>query len=177
MRATPSVTLRVTNSRPRRSDSWLKSMPGHRVEPEALAIVHGDPVTVDFRDAVRAARIERRVLVLRRLEHLAEHLARAGLIEPRLGGRLAHRFEHARHAERREFARENGLSPRRLHEALCREVVDLVGRGSAHRVDQGVLVEEVGRHELDLVDQMRDPLVGGRGAASNDADDPVAFCQ
>ena len=27
MRATPSVTLRVTNSRPRRGDSWLKRMP------------------------------------------------------------------------------------------------------------------------------------------------------
>jgi len=35
------------------------------------------------------------------------------------------------------------------------------------------LVEQVGRHELEPIDQMRDPLVGGGGAPSDDADDAV----
>ena len=77
MRATPSVTLRVTNSMPRRGDSWLNRMPDHREEVVALAIVDRDPVGVDLGDAVRAARVERRRLVLRRSPDLAEHLARA----------------------------------------------------------------------------------------------------
>ena len=68
MRATASVTLRVTNSRPRRSALVIEQDPGHRVQPEALAIVHRDPVAVHLGDAVRAPRIERRRLALRRLD-------------------------------------------------------------------------------------------------------------
>src|SRR5262249_34248988 len=99
----------------------------HRVEPEALTIVHGDPMAVDFRDAVGTARVERRRLALWRFDDLAEHLTRAGLIEPRLRRRLLHRLEHPRHAERRELTREHGLRPGCLHEALCGEIVDLLG--------------------------------------------------
>jgi len=33
MRATPSVTLRVTNCLPRRGDSWLKRIPEHAKIP------------------------------------------------------------------------------------------------------------------------------------------------
>src|SRR5262249_15984657 len=57
-----------------------------RIEAKALAVVHRDPVAVDLRDAVWAPWIERRALALRRLHDLAEHLARAGLVEPRLRG-------------------------------------------------------------------------------------------
>src|SRR5712691_2596285 len=45
-------------------------------EVVALAIVHRDGVAVHLGDAVRAARVKGRVLVLGRLPHLAEHLAR-----------------------------------------------------------------------------------------------------
>src|SRR5688500_18656826 len=78
-------------------------------ETEALAVVHGDPVTVDLRHTVGAAWVERRGLALRSLDHLAELLARAGLVEARLWRRLAHRLEHSRHTEGRELPREHGL--------------------------------------------------------------------
>src|SRR3954462_1397281 len=83
-----------------------------RVQRKALAVVHGNPVAVHLRHAVRASRIEWRGLPLRRLVHLAEHLARAGLIEARVRRRLLHRFEHARDTERGELAGEHGLVPR-----------------------------------------------------------------
>src|SRR5262249_61175605 len=51
----------------------------------ALAIVDRDVVSVDLRHAVRASRMERGGLALRGLAHLAEHLARARLVEARLG--------------------------------------------------------------------------------------------
>ena len=101
MRATPSVILRVTNSRPRRGDSWLKRMPETANMLVALAIVDGDVVPVDLGHAVRAARIEGRVLVLRHLLHLAEHLRGRRLVEADRRIDAADRLEHARHAERR----------------------------------------------------------------------------
>ena len=110
----------------------------HGEQAERLAVVHRDPVPVHLRHAVRGARIERRRLALRRLHHLAEHLARAGLVEPRLGRGALHRLEHARHAERGELAGEHRLRPRRRDEALRREVVDLVGLRVADRVDERV---------------------------------------
>src|SRR5438093_375989 len=56
-----------------------------RVDIIALSVVHCDEVSVDLGDAVGAARVEGRSLALRRLAHLAEHLARAGLVEARPG--------------------------------------------------------------------------------------------
>ena len=55
--------------------------PGHRVQAVRLAVVDGDPVAVGLRDAVRAARVERRLLVLRHLAHLPEHLRGRRLVE------------------------------------------------------------------------------------------------
>src|SRR5207248_228443 len=99
--------------------------PAAGVQAVGLAVVDGDPVAVDLGHAIRAARIERRRLALRRLHHLAEHLAGAGLVEADLGVDYADGVEDARHAESRRLAREHGLAPRRLHERLRSQVVDL----------------------------------------------------
>src|SRR5579863_3624596 len=150
---------------------------GDRVQAEAFAIVDGDPVAVHLRDAVRAPRVERRELVLRRLLHLAEHLARAGLVEPRLRGCFPHRLEHPGDAERGELASQYGLGPGGLHEALRGEIVDLARRCIADRIDQRVLVEEVGGHQVDLVDEVRDPFIWRGGATAYDPDNAVAFAE
>src|SRR5262249_57175205 len=55
--------------------------PRARVEAVALAVVDGDMVAVHLGHAVRAPRVKRGGLALRRLAHLAEHLARARLVE------------------------------------------------------------------------------------------------
>src|SRR6185312_32018 len=62
------------------------------VQPIGLAIVHHDPVAVELGDAVRAARIERRALALRRLMRLAVKLRGRGLVE-------ADGFVHAEDAD------------------------------------------------------------------------------
>ena len=59
----------------------VEEHPRHREQIVALAVVHRDVVGEHLRDAVRAARIERRQLGLRHLADLAEHLARRGLVE------------------------------------------------------------------------------------------------
>ena len=56
------MILRVTNSRPRRGDSWLNRMPERGVQVVALAVVDRDPVAVDLGHAVGRARVERRRL-------------------------------------------------------------------------------------------------------------------
>jgi hypothetical protein len=52
MRAAARVILRVTNSTPRRGDSWLNRMPLDAWMPYASRALHGDPVRVDLGDAV-----------------------------------------------------------------------------------------------------------------------------
>ena len=119
-----------------------------RVQSVRLAIVHGDPMAVDLRDAVGAARIERRLFGLRRLDGVAEHLRTRRLIEANRGIDLADRFEHARHAQRGELAGEHRLPPRRRNERLRGEIVDLVGRNVGHDRGNRTLIEQVARDEF-----------------------------
>src|SRR5262249_24487964 len=112
----------------------IEKYPGDRVETVTLAIVDRDPMAVDFRNAIWRARIERCPLALRGLDDLPEHLAGARLIEARLRRRFSHRLQHARHANRGEFSREDGLRPRRLHEALSRQIVNFIRGTGEHRV-------------------------------------------
>ena len=150
---------------------------GHRVHAEALAIVDGDPVAVDLRHAVRTSRIERRRLPLRRLDHLPEHLARAGLIESGIRRSLLRRLEHPCDTESGELAGQDGLCPRRTDEALRREIVDLVGLMLPHRVDERMLVEQVRGDELHVIHNVGDALECGRRASPNHADDAVALVE
>ena len=153
MRASELVILRVTNSRPRRSLSWLKRMPLDACRSVRLAVVHRHVVAEHLGDAVRRARVERRPLGLRRLAHLAEHLRRARLVEADrvvLGAADdAHRLEHAQHAEAGDLRGELGLLERELHEADRAEVVDLVGLHLLDRGDQRREVAQVAADELE----------------------------
>jgi hypothetical protein len=63
------------------------------------------------------------------------------LIEARFGRGFLHRLQHSRDAERGEFAGEDGLRPRCLHEALRGEIVDLVDLEIADDVGERRLVE------------------------------------
>ena len=150
---------------------------GNGVQGEALAIVHGDPVPVDLRHAVWASRIEWRRLTLRRFVHLAEHLARAGLIEPGVRRRLLHCLEHARHAEGREFAGEHRLCPGRLDEALRGEVVDLIRLVVAHDIRERCLIEQICRHQLDVIDEVTNPLIRCGRASPYNADHLVTLLE
>jgi hypothetical protein len=79
MRATDSVILRVTNSRPRRA-TRVEQSPDTANSPIALAVVHGDPVTVELGHRVGLRGYERRRLGLRRLANHPNIRARS-LIE------------------------------------------------------------------------------------------------
>ena len=122
MRATASVTLRVTNSMPR-GDSWLNRMPLEACRPK-LAIVDGDPVAIELGHAVGAARVERRVLVLALGLDQAEHLAGGSLVEARF--RAERRIASSRWVTPTVDAGGHRLVPGSPDEALCRRVVDLL---------------------------------------------------
>jgi hypothetical protein len=85
-----------------------------------------------------------------------------------VGRGLFRRLEHPCDAKRREFPRQHRLRPRRADEALRREVVDLVRLTFTHRIDQRMLIEQIGGNELHLIDDVGDALVGGRRAPPND---------
>ena len=139
----------------------------HREEVVALAVVHGDVMREHLRHAVRAARVERRHLGLRHFAHLAEHLARRGLIEA--DGRVdaADGVEHPRDALRVELAGEHRLIPRRRHERHGREVVDLVRPHIVDESKERQLVEQVGVPQRDAVEQVLDaPACSARSGAA-----------
>ena len=139
--------------------------PGGGEEVVALAVVHGDEVAVALGDPVGRARVERRGLALRHLEHLPEHLGGGRLVEARLRRDLAHGLEHARDAGGGELRREHRLRPGGRHERHGGEVVDLVGLALAEHVDERALVEEVAGVEHEVVAEPLEPLEGlGRGA-------------
>ncbi len=147
------------------------------VQPVALAVVDGDPVAVDLRHAVGAARVERRRLALGHLLHLAEHLRRAGLVEADLGVDQADGIEHPRHPQCGRLARQHGLGEAGLHEGLGRQVVDLRRPVIAQDVDERHLVEKVARYELDLVLNVRDALEVQRAGPPHHADHRVTLRQ
>ena len=104
----------------------------HRVHPVRLAVVARDPVAEDLAHAVWTARMEGRLLVLRRLAHLAEHLARRRLVEAALDVLLADRVEEAQRAHRIGVRRVLRHAEAHLHVTLGAEVVHLVGPDRAH---------------------------------------------
>ena len=148
-----------------------------RVHAVALAVVDRDPVAVGLRDAVGAARVERRLLGLRHLLHLAEHLRRGRLVEADRRVDVADRLEHARDADGGELGGQHRLRPRGRHEALRGEVVDLVRLRGAQRLLQRGLVEQVGLQQLDAARQVRDALERLGARAAHDAVDLVALVE
>src|SRR5207248_410126 len=99
-------------------------------QPVTLAVVDRRPVGKHFRDAVRAAWMKRRCLILPLHLRLSEHLARRRLVEARLRTEQADRFEHVQRADSRDLRSVDGLGPRNADEALRGKVIDLVGARS-----------------------------------------------
>ena len=98
-----------------------------------LAVVLGDPVRVHLRCAIRAAGVERGVLVLRRRAG-TEHLTGAGLVEA--NGRVAgaDRLEEIEGGDAGRLGGVPGLIERDAHVRLRREVVDLVRMDLMHQL-------------------------------------------
>ncbi len=142
-----------------------------RVQVIRLAVVDRDEVSVGLGNAVGRARVERRRLGLRDLEHLAEHLARGGLVEARLGAHFAHRLEHARDADAGELGGQRRLDPRHRDERHRGQVVDLGRLGRAQGVDERALVEQVALVQRDAVADLLDAVeLLGRGTADHAVD-------
>jgi len=155
----------------------IEQDPGHPEEVVALAVVHRHPVPVELGRAVRRSRVERRRFALWRLDDLAEHLRRAGLVEADIGIDDADRFEDSGHAERGDVAGEHRLREARHHEALRREVVDLGGPVLVHHRDHRALVEQVAGHEGDVVLDVRNALERDGRAAAGHAHHVVALLE
>ena len=105
-----------------------------------LAKVDGHPVRVELGDAIRAARIEGRLLVLRRRRQ-AEHLRRRRLVEARRASAGPNRFQQPGRAQPVGVAGVFGLVEGNMDLALGGQVVDLIG---LHRHHQPVQAARVG---------------------------------
>ena len=134
-------------------------------------------MAVDLGDPVGTPRVKRRLLVLRRLPHHSEHLARRGLVEADALVHEAHGLEHARDAQARELGREHGLAPRRRHEGLRGQVVHLVGAALLEQADERELVQEVRLSELQAMADVLQPLAIVLARSPDHAEDRVALLE
>ena len=126
--------------------------PGRRVQPEGLAIIHRHRVRVELGAGVRAARIERRALVLDRRLDQAVHLGGRRLVEARGGVDDTHRLQQVHRAEPGDGPGQQRLLPGGRDEALRREIVDLVGLCPLHHPYEGRKIGEIAVDQLDAVE-------------------------
>ena len=121
------------------------------IHPIALAVVHRDPVGIELRDAVGAARIERRALLLRDLLHQAVELTGARLVDPGFFGEPQdpHRLQDPQRAQRIAVGGVLRALKAHRHMALGTEVVDLIGLHLLDDPDQVGAVGEVAVVECD----------------------------
>ena len=123
-----------------------------RIHAVRLAVVDRDPVAVHLRDAIGRARVERRLLRLRRLDDLAVELGRRRLVEAHdlLEPARPDRVEQAQRAECIDVARVLGHLERDLDVRLRAQVVHLRrahGRDDVHEVRR---VRQVAVVQLEL---------------------------
>src|SRR5262249_28934895 len=152
---------------------------GRRADAIALAIVHGRPVSKQLGDAIGAAWIKRRRLVLGDRLRLAEHLRGRGLEEPHRRHDLADRLENAQRADRGRLGGIKRLLERQPDKALPREVVDLVRLyplENAHDVGQ---LGEIEVDELERIDNAQFDKARDRAArrAPQSADDAIPLAE
>ena len=140
-----------------------------------LAIVHHAPMGEELRHPIRTARIERRLLALRGLLHLAEHFRGRGLVEARTGADLAHGFEQTQHAKPVDFGGIERLLEGEADEALRGEIVDFVRLELTEDVAEVAFLEQLHVNELDVTgnSQLLKPADTGAGRAAVSSDDAV----
>ena len=143
----------------------------------ALAVIDRYPVAIDLGHAIGAARIEGRLFCLRRFLHMAEHLARRGLVKADGLVHQAQRLKQAGDPEARHLAREQRLVPRGGHERLRREVVHLGGADIAHGLNHRPLVRQVRLHQGNSILDVADALELFRARTTHHAVHVVALFQ
>jgi hypothetical protein len=149
------------------------------VQPERLAVVHGDPVPVHLRHPVGAARVEGRALVLRDLADLAEHLARRRLVEADARVHRADGLQNPRDADAGDVAGHDRLLERERHEALRRQVVHLIRLDPLQHPHDVARIRQI---EVDELQRLRhtelvEPLAVAVAGAPLGAHHPVTLVQ
>src|SRR5579862_1909611 len=111
--------------------------------------------------------MERRLLSLRRLSHLSEHLARARFVEAALHALLADRVEQSQRPERGDVGRVFGDVEADPDMALSSEVVDLVRSDRAQELVERRTVAKIAEHELKVTEDVVDPRRVERARATD----------
>ncbi len=143
----------------------------------ALPVVDGDPVAVDLGCAVRAAGVERGVLILGHFPHLSKHFRGTGLIETSVMVHQPDSIQNPGHPQGGAFPGQDRLLKRSGHEGLGSQVVDLIRVVLLEDSDEGDLIQQVTLYQLDIILNVGDAVkIDGAGAAHH-AQDLVAFPQ
>lgn len=121
----------------------VEENPVYREHPVRLTVVDGRPVRIHLGDAVRAPRVERRLLVLRR-RCRAEHLRRRRLIDPGVDTARADGLQQPDGSETGDVTGVQRGVERHADMRLRTQVVDLVRPDVAQQIHQSDPVGEVG---------------------------------
>src|SRR5262249_40111876 len=112
----------------------------------------------DLADAVRAPRMKRRGLLLRRLSNFAEHLARSGEIESAFRSQLPERRKHVMSAVDVRVHGREAVEKTLGDKALSREMVTLVKRVLAEHVEDAWITLEARGMKNDSIHDARDAV-------------------
>jgi len=123
-----------------------------RMQAVALAVIHRQPVGVEFCHRIRRARVEWRLFALDRLLNETEHLRRRRLVEVRVRTGEPHGLEHIGGTDAGDLRGQERLPPGRLHEGLRGEIIDLGGLYLLDDPDQRRQVGHVSVVQSDPVD-------------------------
>src|SRR5260370_42282770 len=93
----------------------------------AFTVVHGDPMSIRFGNAIRTPRVQWSRFELWHFLDLTENFAGTSLVKANFGVDVPDGVQQAGHAEGGHVAGENRLSPRCLDKALRGQVVYLIG--------------------------------------------------
>src|SRR5215510_2119004 len=140
-----------------------------------LTVIDGDPMGVDFSDAVGAAGIERRRFVLWCLAYFAEHLTRRGLIKFAIWLVFPNRLEHPRRAGSGNIHCQHRLIPGGWHERLGSKIVDFVGSNRPYGIVQRGLIGEVPFDDFHAVENMLDTVEALKASPSDHPIHGIAF--
>lgn len=117
-----------------------------------LAVLLDDPIAVEFGHGVGAVGVERGLLVLRDLLHLAVELRGRSLVDAAGLGQpaQANGLQDTQHARCIDVGGELRRIERNLHVALGRKVIDLVGTHRADHLDDAHRVAEIGVVQVEI---------------------------
>ena len=129
----------------------IEEDPGNSEQPVLLGVIAHHGVRQQFGRAVRVARIERRILVLRFADRRPEHFGGGSLVKAHLRAFLAQRFQQTDHAHPGQVGHFSRILPGCEGHRRSRQVVNLIRLRQPDALEIAIGVRQVANDQFNPV--------------------------